>query len=202
MNGIERITARIEADGRAEIDRILSEAKAEAERIGARYRAEAEQMRADFAGQNEQAAAERKERLVRAAQMEGRKLQLAARQAMVARAYDRALEKLCALSEKESVALLTALLRQASIDGGGEVLFSAEDEKAGKRAVKAVNETGGDLRIAREERPIGRGFLLREGRTEVNCTFETLVRSQKEQTAGMVAKILFAEQEARRGKTK
>jgi len=42
MKGIERITARIEADAQAEIDRILADAKAEAEKIAAQYQAQAD----------------------------------------------------------------------------------------------------------------------------------------------------------------
>ena len=41
MNGIEKITARIDADTQAEIDRILADANAQAEAIGAKYRAQA-----------------------------------------------------------------------------------------------------------------------------------------------------------------
>ena len=39
MNGIEKITARIDADTQAEIDRILGDAHAQAEAIAAKYRA-------------------------------------------------------------------------------------------------------------------------------------------------------------------
>lgn len=194
MNGIERITARIEADGQAEIDRILTEARAGAAQITARYREAAETVRAELAAKNEKAAAQRKERLINAAQMEGRKLQLAAKQTVVERAYDRALEKLQNMPEGQYVRLLAALLQEASASGGGEVIFSPQDrETAGKKAVEKANAADGSLRIADETRPISRGFILREGQTEVNCTFETLVRLQKEEAAGAVAKKLFGE---------
>ena len=202
MNGIERITARIEADGKAEAERILSDAQREAERITARYEAEAASIRAELAERNERSAAERKERLIGAAQMEGRALQLEAKQAMVDRAYAAALEKLQSLSEKEYTALLASLLRRASVSGGGEVIVSPEGRQAARRAVEKANAAGGDLYLAEETRPIGRGFILREGRTEVNCAFDMLVRLHREQTAGAVAKLLFETREVRRGKGK
>ena len=194
MNGIERITARIESDGQAESDRILADARAEAERITAHYREAAEVVRTELAAKNEKEAARRKERLVSAAQMEGRRVQLAAKQAVVECAYARALEKLQNMPEGQYVKLLAALLQKASVSGGGEVIFSPQDrETAGKKAVEKANAAGGSLHVAKETRPIGRGFVLREGRVEVNCTFETLVRLQKEETAGAVAKQLFGE---------
>ena len=35
------------------------------------------------------------------------------------------------------------------------------------------------------------GFVLKNGSVEVNCTFDTLVRLQKAETAGAVAAKLF-----------
>ena len=37
------------------------------------------------------------------------------------------------------------------------------------------------------------GFILSDGKVEVNCSFDTLVRLQKTETAGEVAKRLFSE---------
>ena len=42
MNGIEKITARIDAQTQEEIDRLLADAKEQAEQITAQYRAQAE----------------------------------------------------------------------------------------------------------------------------------------------------------------
>ena len=97
MNGSEKITARIDADTQAEIDRILGDANAQAEAIGAKYRAQAEAEDADLLAKGQRAAAEREERLISAAQMEARKSLLTVKQELVERAYQRALEKLCTL---------------------------------------------------------------------------------------------------------
>ena len=83
MNGIEKITARIDADTQAEIDRILGDANAQAETIGAKYRAQAEAEDADLLAKGQRAAAEREERLISAAQMEARKSLLTVKQELV-----------------------------------------------------------------------------------------------------------------------
>ena len=82
---------------------------------------------------------------------------------------------------------------QASPEGRGEAIFSAADrETAGQAAVDAANaKTGGHLMLSAETAPIRGGFLLRQGSVEVNCAFETLVRLQKTETAGLVARKLF-----------
>ena len=196
MNGIERIVAHIEADGQSEIDRILADARAEAERITARCQAEAAAEAAALEEKNRRAAAERKERLLSAARLEERKIRLAARQSAVEAAYARAMEQLCALPEKQYVRLLVNLLEEASVSGAEEVLFSPADRTgAGRKAVERVNaEQGKRLKPGEETRPIRRGFILRDSRTEVNCALETLLRLQRAETVGPVAAILFGEQ--------
>ena len=49
----------------------------------------------------------------------------------------------------------------------------------------------GMLTLAEESRPIKGGLILSDGDVEVNCTFETLVRLQRDEMASDVAKVLF-----------
>lgn len=193
MNGIDTILRRLDTDAKAEADAVLKKARQEAADITARYQAQAAQEAARLAARNEKAAEEREERLVSAAQMEGRKTILAAKQTVMEQVYDKALEKLLSLPRTQYIEVLAALLAQASAEGRGEVIFSAADrETAGQAAVDAANaKTGGHLMLSAETAPIRGGFLLRQGSVEVNCAFETLVRLQKTETAGLVARKLF-----------
>jgi len=192
MNGIEKITQRIEADAQVEIDSILAEAKTSAAAIAVNYQAQAEKEKAELESRNRKNADERLERLVSVAHMESRKVALGAKQKMVDAAFDRALEKLCSLPEEQYVDVLAALLEKASSTGSEEVVFSAEDrEKVGAAALAKVNASGKQLTLSEETRPIRGGFILRDGNVEINCTFDTLVRLQRSETAGTVAKILF-----------
>lgn len=213
MNGIDKITQRIGADTQAEIDRILADAAAQAEAAADKFRTQAEAEDRDLLAKSERAAAEREERLVSAAQMEARKTLLTAKQEMVERAYQRALEKLRSLPQEQYVELLAALLVRASSTGREEVVFSPEDrEGAGKAAVARANELLakeaapelplGDgvvanllnkvaagvsafaqgtamLAVSEETRDISGGFILKDGRIEVNCTFDALVRAER-----------------------
>ena len=86
-------------------------------------------------------ADERLERLKSAAQMERRKLELAAKQEVLAEAFDLALEKLCTMPEQEYVALLTKLALEASSTGREQLIFSPQDRsRVGKQVVVAANE--------------------------------------------------------------
>ena len=194
MNGIEKITQRIASDAQAEIDRILGDARDEAARITANYRAQADAEARDLDAKNEKAAAEQEKRLISAAQMKASRLQLAAKQEMVEKAYIQALDKLCAMPKEQYVDVLAKLLVEASSNGKEEAVFSKEDrEQVGKAAVEKANQLSGkQILLSEETQPIRGGFILKDKNVEVNCTFETLVRLQKAETAGAVAKTLFA----------
>lgn len=195
MNGIEKITDRIAADTQAEIDRVLAGAQTEAEKITAKYRAQADREAADARAKNEKAAAEREERLVSVAQMEARKDLLSARQSQVEAAFNQALEKLCAMPEEQYIAVAADLLAQAAPEGRGEVVFSQADrERVGQAAVDAANKKlNGKLTLSGRTRALKGGFILVDGSVEVNCTFDTLVRLQRGEMAGEVARVLFPE---------
>ena len=195
MNGLERILSRIDGDTQSQLDRVNAEAQEKADAITAQYRAQSEREAAELDARSRRAAAEREERLVSVAQMEARKVLLAARQQMVDQAFDRALSKLCALPDGEYVETVAQLLLQAAPDGRGQVIFAPETrERIGAAAVARANELLGEkgkLTLSPETRPMRGGFLLSNGSVEVNGTFETLVRLRRGELAGEVARELF-----------
>ena len=141
MNGIEKITERIEGDAQREIDAVLNAARAEAEGITQRYQAQAGRESADLVARGEKAAAERVERLGSVAQLEARKLALAAKQEMLDRAFELALQKLCTLPDEEYIDLLAALTVKAAQSGKEQVIFSRKDRsRVGKAVVTRANE--------------------------------------------------------------
>lgn len=72
------------------------------------------------------------------------------------------------------------------------------DSKVGALLDKVVKNTAaivtgaGQLTLSDQTRSIQGGFILSDGEVEVNCSFETLVRMQREQLERQVAELLFA----------
>jgi len=227
MDGIEKITARILEDARAQAQAIEAQAREKAQTIRNGFVEQAQRESAAILSRGEKAAAERLERQESAAQLERRKLELAARQQVLSEAFDKALDDLCRLSEEDYIALLAALAARAAVSGREQLIFSEADRaRVGKQVVMAANEllvkgavpalpdmgegkvgafldkviqttaakvTGtGMLTLSEQTRPIRGGFVLSDGEVEVNCTFETLVRVQREKLEKEVADILFA----------
>ena len=195
MNGIEKLTQQITADAQAEIDAILAQAQEKADAITADYAQRAEKAAAERLAKGTEAAAQREERLISMADMERRKDVLAAKQDMVGKAFDKALEQLCSLPDEEYIALLTNLAAAASVSGKEQLIFSQTDRaRVGNEVVVAANKVlnEGQLTLSEQTRPMAGGLILSDGAVEVNCSFETLVRLQRGKIAGEVANVLFA----------
>ncbi len=195
MNGIERITQRIALDAQEQVNDILRKGRDEAAAITERFRAQADGERTTLSERNEKAAAEREERLVSMAHMEARKVTLAARQEMVEAAYARALELLHDMPEHVYIDVLAKLMAEASAGGKEEAVFSRKDRaRVGQKAVDAANRKYGKaITLSDSTADISGGFILKGRNVEVNCTFETLVRLQRAETAGVVVRTLFPE---------
>ena len=139
MEGINKITAKIAQDAQTEIDKLTAETEAKVRAIRADAGAQAQQEAEVLVERGRMAAAERLERLESAAQLERRKLELAAKQEVLGEAFDLALEKLCTLPEQEYVSLLTKL--EASSTGKEQLIFSQKDRNTvGKQVVMAAND--------------------------------------------------------------
>jgi V/A-type H+-transporting ATPase subunit E len=141
MDGIEKITARINADMDQEIAQIKASAQKQSDEVLADAKAQSQRLQEEIVTRGQKAADERLERLQSAAQMETRKLNLAAKQEVLDEAFDLALKKLCSLPDDEYVALLTALAVKASSSGKEKLIFSQKDRsRIGKQVVVAANE--------------------------------------------------------------
>ena len=60
-------------------------------------------------------------------------------------------------------------------------------------AASALLAGTGMLTVAEETRPMAGGVVLRDGKVETNCSFEMLLRLQREPMAAEVARVLFDE---------
>lgn len=198
MNGIEKIIERITADSQSEVDQILREAQQEADAISARFAAQAEQEKAGLLERGKKNAAEQSERLVSVAQIEAKKLFLSAKQELLDKAFHLAHDKLTQLPEQEYVSLLASLAANASVSGSEMLIFSQKDrDTVGEQVLAAANaqlkKAGkpANLTLSEETQELGGGLMIRDGRMEVNCAFDTLLRLSRNDIAGEVAAVLF-----------
>ena len=195
MNGMEKITARMEADAARSLSELNGQTEHQLREMRQESEKRAEQEREALSQRAKQAVQERYERLCSAAEMETRKLTLSAQQAVLAEAYDRALEILCSMPREEYLSLLVRLLKAAGGKGDEKIALSAKDrDEMGETLVERANkELNAHYTLAGEAADIRAGLVLISKECDVNCSFETLLALSREKTERGAAKLLFAE---------
>lgn len=198
MNGIEKITSRITSDSDQEIAVLLERAKREAAAITDSFREIAKSEYDETVKKAAKNAKERSERLAGVAQLDAKKLILAAKQEMLDLAFSQALSKLTELPEDQYIGTLAKLAAGASSSGNEEIILSQGDRaRFGKKVVSAANallEQAGrpaGLTLSEQSRPMKGGLYLKNGNIENNCTFEIIIRLLRERMSGDVARVLF-----------
>ncbi len=197
MNGIDKITARLETDAVADAARIAEETKGRCDSIRAEGEKKAQESYWQKVRQGVAATEDRVQRLAKTADMEARKSVLSCKQELVAQAFQMAEERLNTLSGEAYVTFLATLAAKAAATGTEEIVLSAGDSALGVQVVKKANAAlsaagkTAKLTLSPEAGTFARGLICRQGSVSVNCTVEALMAQAREDMAADVAAELF-----------
>ena len=194
MNGIEKITGRIEADAREQASAITADAEAKCAEIRADYDKQAQDQYWARVRDGVKTCEDRVQRMGRLAEMEARKSILALKQEMVDAAFAAALERICTMPQADYVAYLAKLAAQAATTGTEALVFNAKDQAAcGQAVADAANALLAQARltVSPATRDLRAGFVLQQGDIEVNCAVETIAELCRSDLAAQVAEVLF-----------
>jgi vacuolar-type H+-ATPase subunit E/Vma4 len=218
--GAHEMVDRIRAEAKEEGERILTEARTDAQERLAEVQRELDAQRTQFVEAEERKGAEEKDRIVRAARQQARRLKWAAEEELINNAFDNALAHLKTVKRsgfkgKSYPDILAGLIKESavSIAGAGgapgagaamEVLLSEEDAKASyvdqPRLAKVAKELSaeagveGQLSLSDHRVKSAGGVLVRrtDGKIEVNNTFEQRMTRYSTSLREEIVKTLFA----------
>ena len=179
-------------------ERILSDAKGEAEALvtaakdkAAAIEAEAEQEAKESREREEKEVAERiramEEGSAATVRLEAKKFNLKERRRVLDTIYERALKELFSLSEKESMELLSNLLKEYAKEG--DTIALSEDYPYPAAAEKAITKAGYKLSSARAK--IRGGFYLYGKKCDRDISYEALLKADREENQAELAAKIF-----------
>lgn len=198
MIGIEKITARITAEAKAQANAVRVDGEHKAAAIRAEYEKKAQDEYQALVDAGTRDTEQRVQRLDRTARLEAKKNILTLKQDMLAAAYDRARTMILGLPEENYTAFLAHQAGRAASTGREEVILSAADRaRVGEKVVQAANALlvkrglPGQLVLSAATRPLSGGLVLRQGDIEVNCSLDSLLEMSHGSLDAEVADILF-----------
>ncbi|MPN49962.1 V-type proton ATPase subunit E [bioreactor metagenome] len=130
-----------------------------------------------------------------AAALEKRRRALQAKQELLVKTVEQALEALHVLPEEEYFNLLVKMAAANAEPGEGEMLLSERDKsrcpKDFESRLSSELPAGAKLHVSDKTRPIDGGFILRYGNIELNCSFRAIFDARREELTDSIRGILF-----------
>lgn len=200
MDGINKITERIETETRNEITAMQAETAEKCRLIKESYNIIAQEEYWKLIREGAKDCETQVSRLAGTATMEAKKSVLGMKQEVVSRTFDKTVITLCNLPENQYIDFLAGQAAAAASTGLEELVFNARDKASlAKSVVKAANEILKKrgllpkLTVSETTGSFKGGLMVKQGDIEVNCTVEKLVELSKSELTTLVAEVLFTD---------
>jgi V/A-type H+-transporting ATPase subunit E len=181
---LDAVIQAIQARGKAEVDQILAEARAERERMLSDVRIESDKGLSDAEARAREAAERRRVQDFARAELEARKIVLAAQKEDLDEVYQRALARLSNLKENPGFLRMLLKANEAEWKTGGKVYSNARDEAIVRgmvgKAYAGHIETSGGLIIESAD-----------GSRRVDLRYESILQDVWNDSVREVAEILW-----------
>lgn len=189
MESISKILDAISAQSLAETDKIMESSRQEAEELQKLYEKEALKARDNILSKANAEADGIRQRNLSQAGIESRNLLLSARREAIEKVFAKAAERLASMPDTEKKSLYEKLISRYS--GSDEVIVqlnSNDKDKLGRK----IKPDGVKMTIDKENGDFSGGLIIKEKKTETNCTFEVMVENAKKEMVSEVAAMLFS----------
>ncbi len=196
MNGIEKITERINKDAQEEILRAKESLDAE---IAALFAKTDEDIAAVKAETEKRAELSQKDAILRAektAETKRRDIILAEKNNLIEKAFDNACASFLTMEKEEYIGIFAPMIDEAAKDPsvkGKKTLIFSEKERFAKELLKKSSLN--DAEVLQNGSFTG-GFILKTDDVEISCTVEKLIESGKNSIRAKVYKALFESADA------
>ncbi|WP_163191716.1 V-type ATP synthase subunit E [Clostridium thermarum] len=199
MSDINILIDKIIKDAERQVQEILQSAAEEEKAIVAKRIAAAEAEKAEKITKAKSEAVLKKERVISSATLEARNRKLAAKQEIISKVFDQALESMKTLPQDRYLSFIKNSLIALDLKGNEIIRISKQDINkideaflAGINSILSSEGKAGNLKLSSNYGDFSGGFIVENGGIEINYTFEALLDSVKDDLVNEVANILFS----------
>ena len=197
MSNLNNITSKIIKDAEEKRDEILNAAQVESDSIIAKETKKAKNLEVELIEKAKIEAKARENRVISNARLKVRNNELKAKQDMISKVFEKAVERLNSLSTLEYKEYILRALDSLDLEGTEILIINKKDEDVinnkflldlnnklislGKKGKISILTNGN----------FDRGFILDRNGIQINNTFESLVKSLSSELELEVTKVLF-----------
>ena len=194
MTGLEKIISQIEYESNDRCRIIIEEANKKAQGIIDSAEAEASGILKESEEQTAKKLDNMSQSAVSSAELAKSKILLKSKLEIIDDMLDKALNEIRALGDEEYFEIIKSLILSNAKEGEGVLRLSAKDcARLPKDFLSSVNKALGDKKIVLgDEADINGGFLLIYGDIDINCSFDAIASSKRDELRDALNSLLFS----------
>ncbi|WP_373898579.1 V-type ATP synthase subunit E [Haloimpatiens sp. FM7315] len=199
MANIDNLVGKIIEESENKKNEILANAKNEEQGIIKERIQKAETKKAEMLEKAEMEAISKKERIVSSSQLKVRNEKLEAKQKMIEKVFEEAVEKLADLPKEDFLKYVETKILSLDICGDESLILNSKGKEiVSENFVEDINKKllnegkKGSIKLNSQTRNFKGGFILEKNGIEINNTFEALVSAMKDELEYEVATVLFS----------
>jgi len=188
---LAQITEKIKNDAQQEADEFIAEAKAQADLVTQKASKERDAIKADL---DHRFGIERPEIFHRSeivADLDVKKMMLKAKRDLISDVYAQALSKMKNMDREQYLGFCEDLLNSSVSTKEEKIEVSADEKFIDKAWLDSYNAKHSSKLTLSDKKPdISGGFILANGKTSINCSWDMLLQvAQEKQEAGVVERL-------------
>ena len=127
------------------------------------------------------------------AELDAKKVDLGVRQKLVTETFEASLKQMSELQQDKYINFVGKLMDKAVKTGKEEVLVGKNEKHITNEWLNGYNSTHNtSLTLSQSRLPIAGGFVLRDGKIDINCSWDMLLKGIRLEIESDVVKKLFA----------
>lgn len=194
MNSKEALIEKIITEAQSYGDSLIQDAKAQSKKIENEYEAQFKDYRAYKEEKIDIECKNIVERKITVANLDAKKIDLAARREILDEVFKKAENKILYLDEKSYLNFIEKLLTQYAEDGDEVIISKADKEKIKEEFIKNVSKKiKKNLILSKDFGSFNGGVILSQQGCDKNLTLSTIVRQEREQIEIEVQNLIFEE---------
>ena len=195
---IKDINDKIISDARIQAEKIIAQAEDNANNIIKKGEKEADNIKNIILYKNKQEVTLKKSKILTEANLKAKKTILLEKQKIIEDVFDKALEIILKLNDKDYNNFIRKLILD-NIEIGDETIFTgnSNNSKISNKLIEDINKElenkgkKGELKLATSYLPIKGGVIIGSGKIRKNISLELLLKDVREESEMQISKILF-----------
>lgn len=189
-----QVVQKIISEAQAKANQIKAEADIKINALKAQADNELSQFQLETQRLSQKALSESKDRILAAARMAASKMETETKRMLLNRVIEKTADNIKSMKDDQYLNLMEGLIIASVKTGNEELIVGKNEKRINDGFVAKINQKLGDkgkIKISPEKTDIDAGFILRQGKSQVNASIDVMLKVAAQRLEGKLAIQLF-----------